>query len=89
MNMNEKQLLLLWELRFEKMLSNEEESLSLYKKLLKEYDHLLAGSRIKHIVRRIMREEAGHIKIVQRLLEIVRQKRPYEYAQEASPLKVG
>lgn len=88
MNMNEKQLLLLWQLRFEKMLANEEESLLLYKALLREYDHLLAGSRIKHIIRQIMREEAGHVKIAERLLEIVRQNKKPNETHEVS-LKVG
>ncbi len=86
--MNEKQLLLLWQLRFEKMLANEEESLLLYKALLREYDHLLAGSRIKHIIRQIMREEAGHVKIAERLLEIVRQNKKPNETHEVS-LKVG
>ena len=89
MNMNEKQLLLLWQLRFEKILSNEEKSLLLYKALLREYDHLLAGSRIKHIIRQIMREEAGHIKIAERLLEIVRGKKSHEHAHQHSSLEVG
>ncbi|GEM_PF-1248554 len=89
MNMNEKQLLLLWQLRFEKILSNEEESLALYKALLREYDHLLAGSRIKHIIRKIMREEAEHISMAQKLLEIVGRKKSHEYAHQHSSLEVG
>ncbi len=88
MNMNEKQLLLLWQLRFEKMLSNEEESLLLYKALLREYDHLLAGSRIKHIIRKIMREESEHIKITERLLQLVQLNKTRGQAREQSSLEV-
>lgn len=83
--MNKKQLLNLWEIRFRKVLALEEDSTLLYKALLRDYDHLLGGSRLKLIVRKMMREEAQHVHMAERLLEIVLAKKSqYPVDQPAS-----
>ena len=87
--MNKKQLLNLWEMRFRKILALEEDSAVLYKTLFRDYDHLLGGSRIKIIVRKMMREEAEHVHLTEKLLEIVLAQKSQSAVDKTSSLEVG
>lgn len=69
------QLLELWTIRFERLLRLETEAYVTYHQLLKKYSHLLAGTTLKRLIREVARTEVEHIRIAQRLLEIVQKKR--------------
>ena len=65
----------LWECRFKKLLQLEVSALHGYRDILKRYSHMLDGSRIKLIIRGIMRDEIRHVEIGKRLLKIVKTNR--------------
>ena len=73
--MNDEQLLELWEMRYKKAMKLEVEALQHYKLLLRKYSHVLDGSRIKQMIRKIMRDEAQHIKIAKKLLDLVTERK--------------
>ena len=81
--MNDKQLLELWEMRFTRILNQEREALVYYKRILEQHGHILDGTRVKQIIRKIMRQEAGHIAIAKKLLEIVEANRKQRTSREA------
>ena len=68
-------LLELWELRFHKILQLEAEAHKAYKLMLKNYSHILVGSRLKPMLREIMSDEKRHVQIALELLKIVEAKR--------------
>lgn len=70
-----RQTLDLWEERFRRLLKAEAESRQAYSKILKQYSHLLAGSRIKRIIRNLRQEEGHHLEIAHKLLEMVREEK--------------
>jgi rubrerythrin len=73
--MTGKQALELWCTRFNRILELELEAVDHYQKMLHKYDHLLGGTRIKHLIRGIMRDEGRHATIAKRLVQIVEDKR--------------
>lgn len=70
--MNDSQLARLWEARFQQLASQEGQAYVFYRNMLKEHESLLAGTTLKKILRRLMREEAEHARIAERLLKIAR-----------------
>ncbi len=76
--MSRRQILDLWEGRFQKLLRLEGEAYAAYRLLLKKYSHLLAGTRLRQMIREIMLCESEHIRIAQKLLDIVRKKKQDE-----------
>ena len=61
----------LWNLRFQKMLTLEEQSISDYKDLLKECNQLKDEETIKKL-KQLIADETRHAKLVRELIKIVK-----------------
>ena len=61
----------LWNLRFQKMLALEEQSISDYKDLLKECNQLKDEETIKKL-KQLIADETRHAKLVRELIKIVK-----------------
>lgn len=72
--MQPKQFKELWEIRFQKILEGEKEALLFYRNLLKENEQLFRDTKAKRMLEDIRRDEAKHVRIARRLLNLVRQK---------------
>jgi rubrerythrin len=75
MMLGEEQILQIWEVRYRKVLKLELEALKHYQKLLKKYSHILDGSRMKQMIRNIMKDEIHHVEIAKKLLDIVKERK--------------
>lgn len=62
----------LWQLRFMKILELEQASFGFYEKLLKEKSELLEETEMKPLLKKIMQEEAQHIRIARNLVRLAR-----------------
>jgi hypothetical protein len=69
--MDKMQTLELWRKRFDKVLKLEAEAQAEYKAILRNYSHLLQGTRIELMLRKIMSDEAEHVKIAKKMINIV------------------
>lgn len=72
--MNQKLMLDLWHERIKRIIKLEVESRNSYKVLLRDYAHLLAGSRIRKHLKNILRDEENHIHIAKRIQQIIKEK---------------
>ena len=61
----------LWNLRFQKMLMLEEQSIQDYEEILKECEKSKAASETKEKLERLITDEARHAKYVRELIKIV------------------
>ena len=64
----------LWETRFRKILDSEQEAIAFYRRLLKENEGLLSITKIKVLLKEILRDEAKHARIARELINIVSEK---------------
>ena len=64
----------LWEARFLKIVSREVNTLRYYQQLLKQHSHLIAGTKLQRILRRLVMDEINHVEIAKKLVEIVKAK---------------
>lgn len=61
----------LWRLRFEKMLTLEEESIQEYEQILQECTQDNVQGTVKGRLKQVISDEAAHVKLVQELIQIV------------------
>ena len=72
--MNKMQQLDLWKKRFSKIVDREIASLEYYKLLLKQYSHLISGTKLQQILRKFMADEISHVEMSKKLLAMVKAK---------------
>jgi len=72
--MLKKQYSELWETRFRKILDSERTAIAFYKRLLKENEVLLSGTKAKVLLKEILRDEKKHARIARELIRLVSKK---------------
>lgn len=65
------QLKHLWKMRFRKIFETEKDSFQFYKSLLMKNKTLLKGTKIKLLIRQLMRDEIQHARMARQLLRMV------------------
>ncbi|MBI4387893.1 MAG: hypothetical protein HY582_02480 [Candidatus Omnitrophica bacterium] len=65
----------LWEIRFQRLLDVENDSINFYKQLLEKNKLILEGTKAKEMLEKILQEEAKHAKIAYQLLQVVKPKK--------------
>lgn len=69
--MLKKQYSELWETRFKTILASEREAIAFYRRLLKENEVLLSGTKAKVLLKEILRDETKHARIARELVRLV------------------
>mgnify|MGYP001617404936 FL=1 len=64
----------LWQARFQKMWKNELEAINFYRRTLRDYQSLLAGTRTERLLQELVQDEARHARIARGLLRLVKEK---------------
>ena len=72
--MLKKQYSELWETRFRTILASEREAIAFYRRLLKENESLLSGTKAKALLKEILRDETKHARIARELIRLVTEK---------------
>ncbi len=62
----------LWEIRFQKLLDVERDSLVFYKQLLEKNKSILEGTNAKKALEKILAGEEKHAEVAYRLLQLVK-----------------